>query len=46
MSPVGAGGAVGDTPESWPVHDVEEIWDGPAPFSVRRDTISAPYRPL
>ncbi len=34
-----------DTPESWPVHDVEEIWDGPAPFSVRRDIVSAPDRP-
>ena len=45
MSPVGGGGAVGDTPERWPVHDVEEIWDGPAPFSVRRDTISTPERP-
>lgn len=45
MSPVGGAGAVGDTPESWPVHHVEEIWDGPAPFSVRRDTISTPERP-
>ena len=45
MSPVGGGGAVGDTPERWPVHDVEEIWDGAAPFSVRRDTISTPERP-
>jgi 8-oxo-dGDP phosphatase len=34
-----------DRPESWPVHDVEEIWSGAAPFSVRRDTISAPERP-
>jgi 8-oxo-dGDP phosphatase len=34
-----------DRPESWPVHDVEEIWSGAAPFSVRRDTISAPGRP-
>ena len=34
-----------DEPESWPVHEVEAVWDGPAPFSVRRDTISAPDRP-
>lgn len=33
---------VRDAPESWPVHEVEEIWDGPAPFTVRRDTISTP----
>ncbi len=31
-----------DVPESWPVHEVEQIWDGPAPFSVRRDVISRP----
>jgi ADP-ribose pyrophosphatase len=37
--------AVEDRPESWPVHDVEEIWKGAAPFSVRRDTISVPDRP-
>ncbi len=37
--------AVEDQPESWPVHDVERIWDGPAPFSVRRDLISVPGRP-
>jgi 8-oxo-dGDP phosphatase len=36
---------VADQPESWPVHEVERIWDGPAPFSVRRDLISAPARP-
>src|SRR4051794_39150168 len=36
---------VADRPESWPVHDVEQIWKGAAPFSVRRDTISAPDRP-
>jgi len=36
---------VADRPESWPVHDVEQIWQGPAPFSVRRDLISAPGRP-
>ncbi len=34
-----------DRPESWPVHDVERIWQGAAPFSVRRDMISAPDRP-
>ena len=34
-----------DVPQSWPVHDVERIWDGPAPFAVRRDTISVPGRP-
>lgn len=44
-SSAGAGGAVRDTPESWPVHEVERIWEGSAPFSVRRDTISAPSRP-
>lgn len=41
----GTGGPVRDTPERWPIHDVEPIWDGPAPFSVRRDLISAPHRP-
>jgi 8-oxo-dGDP phosphatase len=34
-----------DQPESWPVHEVEHIWEGHAPFSVRRDLISAPARP-
>jgi 8-oxo-dGDP phosphatase len=34
-----------DEPESWPVHESEQIWKGGAPFSVRRDTISAPDRP-
>jgi ADP-ribose pyrophosphatase len=34
-----------DKPESWPVHDVERIWKGSAPFSVRRDVISAPDHP-
>jgi len=34
-----------DRPEAWPVHEVERVWDGPAPFSVRRDVISAPARP-
>jgi 8-oxo-dGTP pyrophosphatase MutT (NUDIX family) len=36
---------VSDRPESWPVHEVERVWNGPAPFSVRRDTISAPGHP-
>ena len=31
-----------DVPEEWPVHDVEDVWRGPAPFSVRRDLISHP----
>jgi ADP-ribose pyrophosphatase len=34
-----------DLPESWPVHEVEDVWSGPAPFSVRRDIISAPGHP-
>jgi ADP-ribose pyrophosphatase len=34
-----------DSPEEWPVHDVEQIWSGPAPFSVRRDMVSVPGRP-
>ena len=34
-----------DTHEEWQVHGSEEIWDGEAPFSVRRDLISAPDRP-
>ncbi len=34
-----------DEPQSWPVHEVEHIWQGAAPFSVRRDIISAPDRP-
>jgi len=34
-----------DQPESWPVHEVEHIWEGHAPFSVRRDMISAPSAP-
>ena len=41
--PVAAG--VRDTPESWPVHDVEQVWDGGSPFAVRRDTVSAPDHP-
>lgn len=34
-----------DEPQSWPVHEVEQIWAGAAPFSVRRDTISVPGQP-
>ena len=34
-----------DPEEHWPVHEVEPIWDGKAPFSVRRDIITAPDRP-
>jgi 8-oxo-dGDP phosphatase len=36
---------IADRPESWPVHEVERIWQGAAPFSVRRDLISVPGRP-
>lgn len=36
---------VRDVPESWPVHEVEQVWQGAAPFSVRRDTISVPGHP-
>jgi 8-oxo-dGTP pyrophosphatase MutT (NUDIX family) len=36
---------VEDQEQSWPVHEVEQIWDGAAPFSVRRDTISVPGDP-
>jgi 8-oxo-dGDP phosphatase len=34
-----------DRPESWTVHGSDDIWSGPAPFSVRRDHISVPGRP-
>jgi 8-oxo-dGTP pyrophosphatase MutT (NUDIX family) len=34
-----------DSPESWPVHEVEHVWKGQAPFSVRLDTISRPGEP-
>jgi ADP-ribose pyrophosphatase len=34
-----------DSAQEWPVHEVEEIWHGPAPFSVRRDLVSVPGRP-
>jgi 8-oxo-dGTP pyrophosphatase MutT (NUDIX family) len=36
---------VSDRPESWPVHGVEQVWRGGAPFAVRLDTLSAPARP-
>lgn len=36
---------VEDVAEQWPVHEVENVWDGPAPFSVRRDVISVPDLP-
>jgi len=45
MSAESAPPPVSDVPESWPVHDVERIWQGAAPFSVRRDIISAPGHP-
>ena len=31
-----------DRAESWPVHSSEPVWQGAAPFSVRRDHISVP----
>jgi ADP-ribose pyrophosphatase len=34
-----------DVPESWPVHKVEDIWRGDAPFAIRLDHISAPSHP-
>lgn len=34
-----------DRPEQWPVHVEEKVWDGAAPFSVRRDLVSAPGAP-
>ena len=34
-----------DAPQSWPVHEVEDVWSGPAPFSVRRDVLSRPAEP-
>ena len=37
--------ALGDPEEAWPVHASETIWEGGAPFSFRKDTISAPGRP-
>jgi ADP-ribose pyrophosphatase len=37
--------ALGDPEEEWPVHASETIWEGGAPFSFRKDTISAPGMP-
>ena len=37
--------AAADRPETWPVYDVERIWNGAAPFSVRLDTVSVPGHP-
>ena len=37
--------SLSDTPESWPVHRVERVWDGEAPFTVRLDLVSAPADP-
>ena len=37
--------ALADEPATWTVHEEERVWQGAAPFSVRRDTISAPGRP-
>jgi ADP-ribose pyrophosphatase len=34
-----------DVPARWPVHAQKDVWSGPAPFSVRLDTVSAPTRP-
>jgi 8-oxo-dGTP pyrophosphatase MutT (NUDIX family) len=34
-----------DREQSWPVHEVEDVWSGAAPFSVRRDIVSAPAHP-
>ena len=31
-----------DRPESWPVHESEDIWRGGTPFAVRRDLVSVP----
>ena len=36
---------VHDSAESWPVVDVEPVWNGPAPFSIRRDLVTAPAHP-
>jgi len=35
-------GDLRDIPESWTLHAQERIWDGRAPFAVRRDELSAP----
>jgi 8-oxo-dGTP pyrophosphatase MutT (NUDIX family) len=42
MSDAAPAGRLRDEPEQWPVHEVERVWDGRAPFAVRRDTISVP----
>jgi ADP-ribose pyrophosphatase len=34
-----------DRAEEWPVHRVEPVWDGAAPFSVRLDHVAAPQTP-
>ena len=34
-----------DRPQQWKVHAVEDVWDGAAPFSVRRDLVSTPDLP-
>jgi ADP-ribose pyrophosphatase len=31
-----------DVPQSWPVHESEDLWRGDAPFAVRRDIVSLP----
>lgn len=31
-----------DQPESWPVHQTEDVWRGSMPFAVRRDLVSVP----
>ena len=36
---------LGDPAEEWPVHASETIWEGGAPFSFRKETISAPGKP-
>ena len=34
-----------DRPEAWPVLEREDIWRGPAPFSVHRDQVHRPGHP-
>ncbi len=38
-------GEPADAVQQWPTHEVEDVWSGAAPFSVRRDTVSAPSQP-
>ncbi|CAN5226814.1 NUDIX hydrolase [soil metagenome] len=38
----GSIGGLEDAAEEWPIHGVEQIWRGTAPFSVRRDLVSTP----